>query len=118
MLSAVVLIVEDDPIIRMDAVMMIEDAGLDVIEAANADEAIAILETRPGIRVLFTDIEMPGSMDGLKLARAVRDRWPPVAIIVTSGHIRPKPEDLPRDVTFIPKPYPEAKVLEAVLGAA
>ena len=90
-----VLIVEDEALIRMGAVRMIEDAGFEVIEAANADEAIQILESRSGIRVVFTDIHMPGSMDGLKLAHAVRDRWPPIKIIVTSGRELLTERDLP-----------------------
>ena len=72
----VVLIVEDELLIRMHAVDMIESAGFDVVEAENADEAIAILERRADITVVFTDVNMPGSMDGLKLAAAVRGRWP------------------------------------------
>ena len=83
----VVLIVEDEFLLRMDAADMIAAAGFEVIEAANADEAIEILEARPDITVVFTDIQMPGSMDGLKLARAVRGRWPPIKIIATSGHV-------------------------------
>ena len=73
----VVLIVEDDLLIRLHAAQIIEEAEFDVIEASNADEAIAILEARSDITVLFTDIQMPGSMDGLKLAAAVKGRWPP-----------------------------------------
>jgi CheY-like chemotaxis protein len=80
-----VLIVEDEPLVRMGAVNLIEDAGFEVIEAASADEAIRILECRSDVRVVFTDIHMPGSMDGLKLAHAVRNRWPPIKIILTSG---------------------------------
>ena len=83
--ATAVLIVEDEPLVRFCAVQTVEEAGFAVIEAANADEAIAILESRRDIRVVFTDIHMPGSMDGLKLAHAVRDRWPPIKIIVTSG---------------------------------
>jgi CheY-like chemotaxis protein len=83
--KALVLVVEDELLIRMQAVSMIEEAGYDVVEASNADEAIAILEARTDIRIVFTDIEMPGSMDGLKLARYVRDRWPPIQLVVTSG---------------------------------
>jgi len=97
-----VLVVEDDPLVLLSAVAMIEDAGYDVLEAANADEAIALLEAHPQIRVVFTDIEMPGSMDGLKLAAYVRDGWPPVAIIVTSGRIEGL---LPADGVFLAKPY-------------
>src|ERR1700693_2273388 len=83
----VVLIVEDEFLLRMDAVEMIADPGFEAVEAANADQAIGILESRRDITVVFTDIQMPGSMDGLKLARAVRGRWPPIKIIATSGHV-------------------------------
>ena len=83
----VVLIVEDEFLLRMDAVDMIAGAGFEVVEAANADQAIEILEARRDITVVFTDIQMPGSMDGLKLARAVRGRWPPIKIVATSGHV-------------------------------
>ena len=79
-----VLIVEDEFLLRMNAVEMIREAGFEVVEAGNADEAIAILENQD-IRVVFTDIQMPGSMDGLKLAAAVRSRWPPIKIIATSA---------------------------------
>jgi CheY-like chemotaxis protein len=91
-------------LIRMNAVEMIEEA-YEVVEAANADEAIAILERRLDITVLFTDIQMPGSMDGLKLAAAVRDRWPPILIVATSGHVKLGPGDLPQGGRFLPKPY-------------
>jgi CheY-like chemotaxis protein len=101
----IILVVEDDFLLRMDAVQMIEEAGFDVLEAANADEAISILETRSDIKVIFTDINMPGSMDGLKLAHAVRGRWPPIKIIATSGHVEVKDEELPSGGMFIPKPY-------------
>ena len=80
-----VLIVEDEPLVRIGAVNIIEDAGFKVIQAESADEAIRVLECRGDIRVVFTDIHMPGSMNGLKLAHAVRNRWPPIKIIVTSG---------------------------------
>eukprot|EP01035_Chromulina_nebulosa_P042709 gene42709-57821_t len=79
-----VLVVEDEILVRMDIAMSLEAEGFVVLEAANADEAIDILNSRSDIRLMFTDIDMPGSMDGLKLAMAVRDRWPPVKIIVTS----------------------------------
>jgi CheY-like chemotaxis protein len=101
----VVLIVEDEFLVRMNAVEMIEEAGFEVIEAGNADEAIAILEIRADIRVVFTDIQMPGSMDGWKLAAAVRGRWPPIKIIATSGHCVIREGDLPMGGVFLPKPY-------------
>jgi CheY-like chemotaxis protein len=100
-----VLIVEDEPLVRMSAVEMIEEAGFRTYEAANADEAIALLERQADIRILFTDIDMPGSMDGLKLAHYVRGRWPPVKIIVTSGHVQVGHQDMPLDATFFAKPY-------------
>jgi len=84
----VVLIVEDESLLRISAAEMIADAGYDVVEAGSADEAIAILEARADIHIVFTDIQMPGSMDGLKLARFVRDRWPPIKLVATSGHVR------------------------------
>src|SRR5664279_741317 len=101
----VVLVVEDEFLLRMDAAEMIGDAGFDVVEAANADEAIAILEARPDIHVVFTDIQMPGSMDGLKLARFVRGRWPPIKIVATSGNTVVRDGDLPEGGVFLPKPY-------------
>ena len=100
-----VLIVEDELLLRMDAADMIEAAGFEVVEAANADEAIEMLEARRDITVVFTDIQMPGSMDGLKLARAVRGRWPPIKIVATSGHVDVGEKDLPEGGRFLPKPY-------------
>ena len=89
----------------MGAISPIQDAGFIVYEAASADEAISLMERHREIRLIFTDIHMPGSMDGLKLAHYVRGRWPPVKIIVTSGQIRPRGEDLPAGALFIGKPY-------------
>ena len=101
----VVLIVEDEILLRMNAIDMIEEAGFEAVEAGNADEAIVMLESRTDIRVVFTDIQMPGSMDGLKLAAAVRGRWPPIKIIATSGHYVMREGDLPAGGVFLPKPY-------------
>ena len=100
-----VLVVEDDPLLRMHAVDIVEDAGFTAIEAKDADEAIAILEKRSDITLLFTDIQMPGSMDGLKLAQAVRDRWPPVKIVVVSGQTALTQNDLPTNSRFFSKPF-------------
>src|SRR5260370_26933751 len=80
--TAKVLVVEDEMMLRMRAVDIVEDAGFTPIEAVNADEALAILESRSDIELLFTDIQMPGSMDGLKLAHAVHERWPSIKIIL------------------------------------
>jgi CheY-like chemotaxis protein len=106
----VVLIVEDEFLLRINAVDMIEAAGFEVVEAGNADEAIEILESRRDITVVFTDIQMPGSMDGLKLARAVRGRWPPIKIVATSGHVGVAETDLPEGGRFLPKPYSPVQV--------
>src|SRR5665213_3429044 len=117
----VVLIVEDEFLLRMDAVGIIAAAGFETVEAANADEAIDILETRGDITVVFTDIQMPGSMDGLKLARAVRGRWPPIKIVATSGHVHVSETDLPEGGRFLPKPYSPVEVtgmLRELTGAA
>jgi CheY-like chemotaxis protein len=111
---AAVLIVEDEPLIRMGAVYLIEDADFAVYEAASADAAIALLELHKEIRLIFTDVDMPGSMDGLKLAHYFRGRWPPVKIIVTSGHVKVAEESLPAGALFLPKPYDPAEITHKV----
>src|ERR1700728_3336941 len=110
----VVLVVEDEQLVRLSAVKVIEDAGFEVIEAANADDAIRILENRRDIRVVFTDIQMPGSIDGLKLAHAVRHRWPPIKIIVTSGHELVAENDLPEGGRFFAKPYDSTQITNTI----
>jgi CheY-like chemotaxis protein len=111
----VVLVVEDEPLMLMDALDVVTEAGFQAIGAKNADEAIRILEGRADIRVVFTDVNMPGSMDGIKLAHAVRDRWPPIEIIVTSGlTVENVQELLPERGIFFPKPYTPAQVASAL----
>lgn len=100
-----VLVVEDEALIRMDIADQLMEDGYEVFEAANADEAVAILEAESTIRILPTDIDMPGSMDGLKLAAAVHDRWPPVKIVVTSGYRLVEITDIPDGSVFYAKPY-------------
>jgi CheY-like chemotaxis protein len=109
-----ILVVDDEPITRMNTVLIIEEAGYDVIEACNAEEAIALLETRPEIRVVFSDIEMPGSIDGLKLLHAVRERWPPVILILASGRVSPRVEEMPPETAFLRKPYPDRDLLKVL----
>jgi len=109
-----VLIVEDEFLIRVDAIDVITAGGFDVIEAESADEAIAILECRPDITVVFTDVQMPGSMDGLKLAAAIRGRWPPVKIVATSGLFGISEDDLPSGSRFLPKPYSALQIVGAL----
>jgi CheY-like chemotaxis protein len=106
-----VLIVEDEFLIRMDAVDMLSTAGFEVVEAESADEAIVILKRRLDIKVVFTDVQMPGSMDGLKLAAAIRGRWPPIKIVATSGLLGISKDDLPSGVRFLPKPYSALQIV-------
>jgi len=110
----VILIVEDELLIRLDAADMIRSAGYTVVEAANADEAIVILESRFDITVVFTDIEVPDSMDGLKLGAAIRRRWPPIEIITTSDHANINLVDLPKDGRFFSKPYAYSEITGAI----
>ncbi len=100
-----VLVVEDEALVRLDIVDYLERSGFRALEAAHAAEAIEILERDPTIAIVFTDVDMPGTMDGLKLAAAVRDRWPPVKIVVTSGHKTIEITDLPDGGLFFSKPY-------------
>jgi DNA-binding NtrC family response regulator len=110
----VVLVVEDEALLRMMAMQIVEDAGFEPLEAANADDAVRILEARSDIRIVFTDIDMPGSMDGMKLAAAVRGRWPPIEIIVTSGHYNIRADELPTQGVFFRKPYNDREIIAAL----
>ena len=109
-----VLVVEDEFLSRLHAVNLVEEAGYKAVEASNADEAIAILEARKDIRIVFTDIDMPGTMDGLKLAHAIRTRWPPIELIVTSGHFDLSDDHMPERGRFFPKPYGDQEVISAL----
>jgi CheY-like chemotaxis protein len=115
----VILVVEDEVLVRMMAVMVAEDTGFEALSAATADEAIKILESRSDIRLVFTDVNMPGtdvnmpgSMNGLRLAHAVRDRWPPVELLVTSAFGNVTAKDLPARGRFLSKPYDVATLSE------
>jgi DNA-binding NtrC family response regulator len=99
-----VLVVADEMLLRMRAVDMVEDAGYISVEAVDADAAFAILESRPGIGLLFTDIQMPGKMDGLQLAHAVHERWPAIKIILVSGQLKLSESDIPPSSRFFGKP--------------
>jgi CheY-like chemotaxis protein len=109
-----VLVVEDEPMIRLSVVMDLEDAGFNVLEAGDTDEAIALLDEHPDVQALFTDIELPGSMNGLSLAATVRDRWPQIKIIVTSGRVCRPDADIPDDALFMPKPYLPQRVASTI----
>jgi CheY-like chemotaxis protein len=101
----VILVVEDEPLVRLFVADFLDEAGFKVFEAVNADEAMTILKARPDIQAMISDIEMPDSMNGLELARAVHERWPGIGIILTSGRERPGPDDLSDKVAFLAKPY-------------
>ena len=109
------LVVEDEPLIRIELADHLSDMGYRVLEASSADVAIGLLETHAEIVAVITDLSMPGSMDGLALARIVRERWPPCALIMISGHHRPAPSELPSGLKFLPKPV-ASRSLERTLG--
>ncbi|OCJ08190.1 MULTISPECIES: response regulator [unclassified Rhizobium] len=110
----VVLVVEDEPLLRLSISAELEDEGFVVLEAGSADDAIRIIEQHPEVSLVFTDVDMPGMMDGIRLAGFVRDRWPPIKIIVTSGHRFPGAETLPKGSPFMPKPYISDEVVTMI----
>jgi two-component system, response regulator PdtaR len=116
--AVVVLLVEDEPLVRMLGTDVLEDAGFKVIEAENGDAAVTVLEARTDVQVLFTDVDMPGSLDGLALAWLARERWPQVAIVIVSGKVRPGPGDMPPGGHFVPKPYQPNAVVELIRDLA
>jgi CheY-like chemotaxis protein len=118
MAPPLVLVVEDEFLVRMNALSLLEEAGFGVLEAGSADEAIAVLERRKDIRIVFTDINMPGSMDGLRLAHAIRDRWPPIQLVLTSGQMRLRNEDMPDRGRFLGKPYQSSELVRIVRSLA
>ena len=109
-----VLVVEDEPLIRMMAITLAEDEGFVVFEAQNADAAIVILEDHPEICIVFTDIHMNGSMDGLQLVAFAHDRWPPLRFLIVSGEHRPTQGDIPEGARFCAKPYDGASIARAL----
>ena len=110
-----VLVVEEQSIIRMNAVDMLEEAGFDALEAANADAALKLLEAKAHeIATLFTDIHMPGSMDGMALVALVAERWPDIRPFVTSGHTILRDADIPDHGCFLAKPYQFAQITTAI----
>lgn len=111
----IVLVVEDEILVRMDLAQCLQQAGYQTYEAGNAADAIAILEMHPEIRVVFTDIQMPGDMDGLQLSHYVRERWPPTILIVCSANELPSPDVMPTGAWFMGKPY-NASAMGKILG--
>ncbi len=110
----VVLVVEDEVLLRWTATAIIEGAGFDVVEAGTGIEAISVLEKRSDIRTVFTDVEMPGSINGLQLAHLVRTRWPSIRIMATSGQVRLRDDDLPEGARFLHKPYAVADLTDTL----
>jgi two-component system, response regulator PdtaR len=111
---AIVLVVEDEALLRLLVVEILEEAGFEVIEACTADDAVSLLMQRPDIRVVFTDVNMPGCLDGFQLARHVQDHYCGVGVIIGSGKCRPNPEDLPPETIFLAKPYSTSALIHQV----
>jgi DNA-binding NtrC family response regulator len=112
--GAVILVVEDEPLVRALAVDVLEEAGFEVIEAPTADHAVLVLETRSDIRVVFTDVDMPGRLNGFQLARIVQDHHHKVGVIIGSGKARPQPGEMAPDAIFLPKPYATSMLVAVV----
>jgi CheY-like chemotaxis protein len=110
-LPFIVLVVEDEMMLRMKVVDMVEDAGYISVEAVDADEAMAILQSRSDIALMVTDVQMPGSMNGLQLAHAVRERWPPIKIILASGQLKLSGSEIPLDSRFFGKPLQSDEII-------
>lgn len=110
----VVLIVEDEVLLRWAAVAIIEGAGFDVVEAGSGIEAVSVLEKRSDIRTVFTDVEMPGSINGIQLAHLISTRWPSIGIMATSGKFRLRQDDLPAGARFLHKPYAVANLTDTL----
>jgi DNA-binding NtrC family response regulator len=108
-----VLIVDDEAVIRLFVRVILEDAGHEVKEASNADDALRLIAD-DGITVVVTDIDMPGSMDGLALARGVAARWPDIGLVVTSGRRLPRPDEMPQETRFLSKPFSEERLVDVV----
>lgn len=112
-----ILIVEDEPLIRHDLLDFFEDAGFEVFEAENADFAIKLMALQPSIRIVLTDVSMPGSMDGVKLAHYIRERYPPTLLLIASGAVKLTPADMPAGAIFIDKPFDPRAVLRTIRSA-
>ena len=110
----VVLVVEDEPVVMLDAMQALEDAGFEVVDAYDSEHALVRLEERPDIAALFTDVNMPGRYDGVTLAHMVHARRPDVLLLITSGAVKVPGEEIPNDGRFIPKPYDGRKVAHLI----
>lgn len=109
-----VLIIEDEPILRIEAIDMVERAGFEAVEATSIDDAIHILETRTDIRVVYMDLDMPRGVKGIEIAAAIRDRWPPIEIILTAASFSKADLDLPVRTEFYSKPVRHWEIVAAM----
>jgi CheY-like chemotaxis protein len=109
-----ILVVDDEELLRLNAADLLEENGYSVVEAANAEDALRTLERRPDVRLLFTDIQMPGPIDGIELARQVHERWPHILLVMTSGQKQPSRAEIPDEGRFIAKPYRAGELLGQV----
>ncbi len=112
--QSTVLVVEDEPFVRMLGADVLESAGFNVIEACSADEALSVLASRSDVCVVFTDVEMPGSLDGLDLAWRIHERWPQIGVVLTSGRRMIEAQAMPDQDAFVPKPYAPSSLLRHV----
>ena len=108
------LVVEDDELLRWSTMIVLQDSGYSVLEASDAGEALTTLEQRADVRIIFTDVQMPGAIDGVRLAHLVSQRWPLLKIIVTSGRMRLHQDDLPKGGVYLMKPYSATELTTAV----
>jgi CheY-like chemotaxis protein len=113
-IRATVLVVEDETLVRLYGMDILEDAGFKVLDAGNADEAIAVLQSHDEVSLLFSDIDMPGSINGLELAHVVHDRWPNIRLLLTSGHRQPTQDQIPDDGRFMRKPWGEQALMAKI----
>jgi CheY-like chemotaxis protein len=109
-----VLVVEDEPILRLDAISMVEEAGFEAVEALSSADAITLLEQRLDIRLVYMDLDMPRSRKGIEIAAAIRKRWPPIEIILTAAYFTRDSVQLPERAEFYPKPINHAEVIAAM----
>ena len=105
LVQPIALVVDDEPLILLETVDIILDEGYSVVEASTADQAFAFLDRHSSLQLLFTDVQMPGDLDGFSLARIVAERWPHIRVVIASGAIVPGPGDLPGNAKFIGKPF-------------
>lgn len=108
------MVVDDEALIRLNLLDFFADEGFQTFEAGNANEAIAILEQNRSIRIVLTDVQMPGSMDGVKLAHYVRERFPPTLLVIASGAVKVRPDQMPSRTMFVAKPFDPRYVLEEI----